>query len=670
MLRGKVILPLAALFVLLSPAYAFASEADLVIPEFEPFQRTLLMIGIGVCILGFLFGIYQFFKVRKLRAHKSMLDVAATIYETCKTYMIQQGKFLCLLLLFIGICIAFYFGVLDGMGAGRVLMILLWAVLGILGSYVVAWYGMKMNTMANSRMAFASLERKPLKLLNIPLNAGISIGVTLICMELVMMLVILIFVPRDIAGACFIGFAIGESLGASALRIAGGIFTKIADIGADLMKIVFKIGEDDPRNPGVIADCTGDNAGDSVGPTADGFETYGVTGVALVTFIVLAVEPSLQPVMLSWIFIMRILMLITSVISYYVNGAISHARYSNADKLDFERPLTTLVWITSILSIIVTFVSSYFIIGPNSAVGAYDPNLWYVLAIIISCGTLGGAVIPEITKVFTSPKSKHVQETVTTSKEGGASLNILSGLTSGNYSAFWIGMVFFGLMFVAYLASNNGLAAIMDYQSIFAFGLVAFGFLSMGPVTIAVDSYGPVTDNAQSIYELSLIESIDNVDKEIEKDFGFKPDFEVAKDYLEANDGAGNTFKATAKPVLIGTAVVGATTMIFSLILVIGNVTGVAPAEVLNLLNPFTILGLICGGATIYWFTGASTQSVVAGSYKAVEYIKGNIQLDENADLKASTEKSKEVVKICTRYAQHLYCRILLHFGLCILLRS
>ena len=653
MLRGKVILPLAALFVLLSPAYAFASEADLVIPEFEPFQRTLLMIGIGVCILGFLFGIYQFFKVRKLRAHKSMLDVAATIYETCKTYMIQQGKFLCLLLLFIGICIAFYFGVLDGMGAGRVLMILLWAVLGILGSYVVAWYGMKMNTMANSRMAFASLERKPLKLLNIPLNAGISIGVTLICMELVMMLVILIFVPRDIAGACFIGFAIGESLGASALRIAGGIFTKIADIGADLMKIVFKIGEDDPRNPGVIADCTGDNAGDSVGPTADGFETYGVTGVALVTFIVLAVEPSLQPVMLSWIFIMRILMLITSVISYYVNGAISHARYSNVDKLDFERPLTTLVWITSILSIIVTFVSSYFIIGPNSAVGAYDPNLWYVLAIIISCGTLGGAVIPEITKVFTSPKSKHVQETVTTSKEGGASLNILSGLTSGNYSAFWIGMVFFGLMFVAYLASNNGLAAIMDYQSIFAFGLVAFGFLSMGPVTIAVDSYGPVTDNAQSIYELSLIESIDNVDKEIEKDFGFKPDFEVAKDYLEANDGAGNTFKATAKPVLIGTAVVGATTMIFSLILVIGNVTGVAPAEVLNLLNPFTILGLICGGATIYWFTGASTQSVVAGSYKAVEYIKGNIQLDENADLKASTEKSKEVVKICTRYAQH-----------------
>ena len=653
MLRGKVILPLAALFVLFSPTYAFASEADLIIPDFSPFQRTLLLVGIAVCVLGFLFGIYQFFKVRKLRAHKSMLDVAATIYETCKTYMIQQGKFLCLLLLFIGICIAFYFGVLDGMGAGRVLMILLWAILGILGSYVVAWYGMKMNTMANSRMAFASLQRKPLKLLNIPLNAGISIGVTLICMELVMMLVILLFVPRDIAGACFIGFAIGESLGASALRIAGGIFTKIADIGADLMKIVFKIGEDDPRNPGVIADCTGDNAGDSVGPTADGFETYGVTGVALVSFIVLAVEPALQPVMLSWIFVMRILMLVTSVISYYVNGAISHARYSNKDKLDFERPLTTLVWITSILSIIVTFVSSYFMIGPNSAVGAYDPNLWSVLAIIISCGTLGGAVIPEITKVFTSPKSKHVQETVTTSKEGGASLNILSGLTSGNFSAFWIGMVFFGLMFIAYVASNNGLAAIMDYQSIFAFGLVAFGFLSMGPVTIAVDSYGPVTDNAQSIYELSLIESIDNIDKEIEKDFGFKPDFEVAKDYLEANDGAGNTFKATAKPVLIGTAVVGATTMIFSLILVIGNVTGVAPAEVLNLLNPFTILGLICGGATIYWFTGASTQSVVAGSYKAVEYIKGNIQLDGNADLKASTEKSKEVVKICTRYAQH-----------------
>ena len=650
---GKIIVPLAAFLVLFNPSYALASEADLVIPAFSGNQRILLLIGIAVCLLGFIFGLFQYAKVHKLRAHKSMLDVAATIYATCRTYLIQQGKFLCLLLLFIGICIAFYFGVLDGMNIGRVLLIIAWSVMGILGSYVVAWYGMKMNTMANSRMAFASLRRKPLRLLQIPLNAGISIGVTLICMELVLMLSILLFVPRDIAGACFIGFAIGESLGASALRIAGGIFTKIADIGADLMKVFFKIGEDDPRNPGVIADCTGDNAGDSVGPTADGFETYGVTGVALVSFIVLAVEPALQADMLIWIFVMRILMIITSVVSYYINNAISHALYNNVDKLDFERPLTTLVWITSLLSIAVTFASSYFLIGPNSAVGAYGSNLWLTLSIIISCGTLGGAVIPEITKVFTSPKCKHVNEVVTTSKEGGASLNILSGLTAGNFSAFWIGMVFFALMFLAYMASNNGLSGIMQYQSIFAFGLVAFGFLGMGPVTIAVDSYGPVTDNAQSIYELSLIESIDNIDSEIEKDFGFKPDFEVAKEYLEANDGAGNTFKATAKPVLIGTAVVGATTMIFSLILVIGNVTGVSPSEILNLLNPFTIMGLICGGATIYWFTGASTQAVCAGSYKAVEYIKRNIQLDENADLKASTEKSKAVVKICTQYAQH-----------------
>jgi len=655
-LRGslkKFLIPLAALLVFCTPGYAFGSEADLIMPAFEPMQRTLLMIGIGVCILGFIFGLYQYAKVRRLRAHKSMLDVAATIYATCRTYLIQQGKFLCLLLIFIGLCIVFYFGVLSEMPIGRVLLILGWSVMGILGSYVVAWYGMKMNTMANSRMAFASLRRQPLSLLQIPLNAGISIGVTLICMELVLMLSILLFVPKDVAGACFIGFAIGESLGASALRIAGGIFTKIADIGADLMKVFFKIGEDDPRNPGVIADCTGDNAGDSVGPTADGFETYGVTGVALVSFILLAVEPELQASMLIWIFVMRILMIITSVIAYYINNAISHVLYHSVDKLDFERPLTTLVWITSLLSILATFISSYLMIGPNSLVGAYGGNLWLVLSIIISCGTLGGAVIPEITKIFTSPKCKHVNETVTTSKEGGASLNILSGLTAGNFSAFWIGMVFFGLMFLAYMASNNGLANIMQYESIFAFGLVAFGLLGMGPVTIAVDSYGPVTDNAQSIYELSLIESTEGIDEDIEKNFGFKPDFEVAKEYLEANDGAGNTFKATAKPVLIGTAVVGATTMIFSLILVIGNVTGVTPAEVLNLLNPFTIMGLIAGGATIYWFTGASTQAVCAGAYKAVEFIKRNIQLDENADLKASTEKSKSVVKICTQYAQH-----------------
>ncbi len=651
-LRGKIIIPLALLLVLLCPTYAFAGEANLVIPEFSSLQRSLLFTGIAVCLLGFVFGLYQYVRVRKLPAHKSMLDVAATIYATCKTYMIQQGKFLCLLLAFIGICIAFYFGVLSGMGISKVLVILLWSVLGILGSYIVAWYGIKMNTMANSRMAFASLQHKPLKLLNIPLNAGISIGVTLICMELMMMLGILLFVPGEVAGACFIGFAIGESLGASALRIAGGIFTKIADIGADLMKIVFKIGEDDPRNPGVIADCTGDNAGDSVGPTADGFETYGVTCVALISFIVLAVEPALQTAMLVWIFVMRILMIITSVISYYINKAVSRARYKSCDKLDFEKPLTSLVWLTSVLSIVVTFVSSYFLIGPASVVGAYDPGLWVVLSIIISCGTLGGAVLPEITKVFTSPKSKHVNEVVATSKEGGASLNILSGLTAGNFSAFWTGLVFVSLMFVAYVASNNGLSSIMQYQSIFAFGLVAFGFLGMGPVTIAVDSYGPVTDNAQSIYELSLIESVDNIEEDLEKEYGVKPDFAMAKYYLEANDGAGNTFKATAKPVLIGTAVVGATTMIFSLILVIGNVTGVSPSEVLNLLNPFTILGFLCGGATIYWFTGASTQAVVTGAYKAVEFIKRHIRLDEQADLKASQENSKAVVKICTQYAQ------------------
>lgn len=651
-MRRKAFIPLSLLLVLFMPSLVSASEADLVLPEFSSTQSLFLLIGIGICVLGLLFGLYQFTKVRKLRAHQSMLDVAATIYATCKTYLIQQGKFLLLLLVITGVCIAFYFGFLDNKGVGAVLTILGWSVLGILGSYAVAWYGIRMNTMANARMSFASLERKPLKLLNIPLDAGIGIGVLLICTELILMLIILLFVPREIAGACFIGFAIGESLGASALRIAGGIFTKIADIGADLMKIVFKIGEDDPRNPGVIADCTGDNAGDSVGPTADGFETYGVTCVALISFIILSVVPQLQSELLAWIFSMSVLMIITSIVSFYINGAIAKGRYRNADQLDFEKPLTNLVWITSILSIIVTFTASYFLIGPNTTVGGLDNNLWLVLSSIISCGTLGGALIPEFTKFFTSPKSKHVNEVVSASKEGGASLNILAGLTSGNFSAFWMGMVFFALMFVAYLVSQNGLSEFMQYESIFAFGLVAFGFLSMAPITIAVDSYGPITDNAQSIYELSLIESIDGVDKEIERDFGFKPDFDVAKDYLEANDGAGNTFKATAKPVLIGTAVVGATTMIFSLILVIGKVTGVSPAEVLNLLNPFTILGLICGGATIYWFTGASTQAVSAGAYKAVEYIKQNIRLDENADLKASTEKSKDVVRICTQYAQ------------------
>lgn len=646
---------LSLLTVFMLPGVAFASEADLKVPPFSSEQGVLLTIGIAVCLLGMLFGFYQFLRVRKIRAHKSMLNVSNIIFETCKTYLIQQGKFLLILLVFIGACIAFYFGFLQGKGFGSVLFILMWTVLGILGSYGVAWYGIRMNTLANSRMAFASLRKKPLQLLNIPLDAGMSIGVLLICVELIMMLFILLFVPRDLAGASFIGFAIGESLGASALRIAGGIFTKIADIGSDLMKIVFKIKEDDPRNPGVIADCTGDNAGDSVGPTADGFETYGVTGVALISFIVLAVgngDPLMQSNLLTWIFVMRILMVITSVAAFYINKAYSNMRYSNKDDLDFEQPLTNLVWITSVLSMAVTFVVSYLMIGPGSVVGDKSGSLWLVLSIIISCGTLGAALIPEFTKIFTSPKSAHVKEVVKMSREGGASLNILSGLIAGNMSAFWMGLVFFGLMFAAYTASTFGLGDIMIYPSIFAFGLVAFGFLGMGPVTIAVDSYGPVTDNAQSIYELSLIETLPNIESEIEKDFGFKPDFEKGKYYLEANDGAGNTFKATAKPVLIGTAVVGATTMIFALILVIKNVLGVEPEQILNLLNPYTILGLLCGGAVVYWFTGASTQAVAAGAYRAVEYIKKNISLDENASQSAATEKSKEVVKICTQYAQ------------------
>jgi K(+)-stimulated pyrophosphate-energized sodium pump len=479
-----------------------------------------------------------------------------------------------------------------------------------------------------------------------------SIGVLLVCVELIMMLIILLFVPRDLAGASFIGFAIGESLGASALRIAGGIFTKIADIGADLMKIVFGIKEDDPRNPGVIADCTGDNAGDSVGPTADGFETYGVTGVALISFISLAVQPSLTGILLTWIFVMRILMIITSIGSFYINGALSKARFGNKDDFDFEQPLTSLVWMTSIFSIAVTFAVSYYLLGPGSNTPPELQRLWLVLSVIISCGTLGAALIPEFTKIFTSPSSLHVGEVVKASREGGPSLNILSGLVAGNFSAFWIGMVFFALMFAAYYASGHGLSEIMVYPSIFAFGLVAFGMLGMGPVTIAVDSYGPVTDNAQSIYELSLIETIPNISQQIQSEFNFKPDFDRAKHYLEANDGAGNTFKATAKPVLIGTAVVGATTMIFSLILVIKNVLGVQPEQVLTLLNPYTILGLLAGGSVIYWFTGASIQAVTTGAYRAVEYIKNNIQLDESANQKATTENSKEIVKICTQYAQ------------------
>ncbi|MCX7614397.1 MAG: sodium-translocating pyrophosphatase [Clostridiales bacterium] len=633
------------------PTYAFASDADLKIPALTAGQGNLLVIGMVVCLFGMLFAVYQFLKIRKIQVHTAMRNVSEIIFETCKTYLIQQGKFLTILFVFIGACIAFYFGFLQGQGGG-VLLILLWTVIGIIGSYGVAWYGIRMNTLANCRMAFASLEKKPMKLLNIPLDAGMSIGVLLVCVELIMMLFILRFVPSNLAGACFMGFAVGESLGASALRIAGGIFTKIADIGSDLMKIVFKIKEDDPRNPGVIADCTGDNAGDSVGPTADGFETYGVTGVALVSFILLAVNHASQANLLIWIFVMRVLMIITSIIAFYINKVYSEIKFANKEDIDFEKPLTSLVWITSVLSMVVTFIVSYLLIGPGSEVATESPNLWLVLALIISCGTLGAALIPEFTKIFTSPKSTHVQEVVTASREGGASLNILSGLVAGNFSAFWQGILFAALMFVAYAVSGFGLSHIMIYPSIFAFGLVAFGFLGMGPVTIAVDSYGPVTDNAQSIYELSLIETLPDIDKSIEKDYGFKPDFEKAKYYLEANDGAGNTFKATAKPVLIGTAVVGATTMIFSLILVIKNVLGVQPETILTILNPFALLGFLCGGAVIYWFTGASTQAVSTGAYRAVEYIKNNIQLDENSSQSAATEQSKEVVKICTQYAQ------------------
>ncbi|HTM93737.1 MAG TPA: sodium-translocating pyrophosphatase [Flavisolibacter sp.] len=647
---------LSSVFILVLPLLSFAGEADLKIPASIK-QEKVLYYGFIITLLGLLFGLYQFRKVKRLPAHQSMLDIAHVIYKTCSAYLKQQGKFLAILFLFIGAAIAGYFGFLAKdhagnslFGVGGVLLILGWTVIGILGSYSVAAFGIRMNTLANARMAFASLRRRPLSLLSIPLNAGMSIGVVLICVELILMLSILLFMPGSLAGACFIGFAIGESLGASALRIAGGIFTKIADIGSDLMKVVFKIGEDDPRNPGVIADCTGDNAGDSVGPTADGFETYGVTGVALISFILLAVTGGevMQTQLLVWIFAMRILMIITSLAAFYINGAISKAKYSNKEDMDFEVPLTNLVWITSLLSIAVTFAASYFLIPELGG----NTNMWWILSSIISCGTLGAALIPEFTKIFTSPKSKHVREIVSAGKEGGASLVILSGFVAGNFSAFWNGLVFFVLMAVAYFASTFGLDGIMVYPTIFAFGLVAFGMLGMGPVTIAVDSYGPVTDNAQSVYELSLIEEIPNVDVEIRKEFGFKPDWEKSKYYLEANDGAGNTFKATAKPVLIGTAVVGATTMIFSLILLIEKTLGVQPETILNLLNPYTIFGFLLGGAVVYWFTGASTQAVTVGAYRAVAYIKRHINLNPEAPRKASVSQSTEVVKICTQYAQ------------------
>ncbi|MGC9975334.1 MAG: sodium-translocating pyrophosphatase [Syntrophales bacterium] len=636
---------LAVLYVLFAIP-VLASEAELNIPELTSHQNNLLMIGFLICFAGLGFGLYQYSKVKALPAHKSMLDISEIIFQTCKTYLIQQGKLLIVLEVFIGTCIVYYFGALQHMGLNGVLIILAWSVVGILGSYGVAWFGIRMNTLANSRMAFASLEGKPIKLLDIPLTAGMSIGVLLVCVELVMMLVILVFMPRDVAGASFIGFAIGESLGASALRICGGIFTKIADIGSDLMKIVFTIKEDDPRNPGVIADCTGDNAGDSVGPTADGFETYGVTGVALISFVVLAALPQYQADLLVWIFVMRILMIITSIVSYFINQAVSTAVMGDKEKVNFEASLTSLVWITSIISIIVTFVISKW------QLGHYPDNLWFKLSIIISCGTIAAALIPELVKVFTSSKSAHCAEVVTAAREGGPSLDILSGFVAGNFSAFWLGISIASLMFVAYYTSTFGLSNFMEYSSVFAFGLVAFGFLGMGPVTIAVDSYGPVTDNAQSIYELSLIETIPNIENEIETKFGFKPRMDVAKHYLEENDSCGNTFKATAKPVLIGTAVVGATTMIFSLILLLRKALGIQPEMILNLLNPYTLLGFLCGGAVIYWFTGASTQAVTTGAYRAVQYIKQNIKLDDAASLSASTESSKEVVKICTQYAQ------------------
>ncbi|HEX6313989.1 MAG TPA: sodium-translocating pyrophosphatase [Gemmatimonadaceae bacterium] len=628
-------------------------EANLVLPDLDQTDvggyngRSLLMTGLAVAFAGVLFGLAILKQIHDLPVHHAMREVSELIYETCKTYLLTQGRFLAILFLFIAVIIILYFGVLSGMEAGRVIVILLFSVIGILGSYSVAWFGIRVNTYANSRTAFASLGGKAYPVYAIPLRAGMSIGMLLISVELFIMLVILLFVPREYAGACFIGFAIGESLGAAALRIAGGIFTKIADIGSDLMKIVFNIKEDDARNPGVIADCAGDNAGDSVGPSADGFETYGVTGVALITFIILAVPvPATQVRLLVWIFVMRIMMIIASGVSYVANEAVARARYRNADRMNFEAPLTSLVWLTSIVSVALTYVVSYVLIR---ALG--DGSLWWKLGTIITCGTLAGAIIPELVKVFTSMESRHVKEVVTSSREGGASLNILSGFVAGNFSAYWLGLSIVALMSTAYLVSASGAAMsdLMLAPAVFAFGLVAFGFLGMGPVTIAVDSYGPVTDNAQSIYELSVIEAVPGVEEELKRDFAMTPRFAEAKQLLEENDGAGNTFKATAKPVLIGTAVVGATTMIFSIIVALTQ--GLTQnLDRLSLLHAPFLLGLITGGAMIYWFTGASTQAVTTGAYRAVEFIKANIRL-EGVD-RASVSDSKQVVEICTRYAQ------------------
>jgi K(+)-stimulated pyrophosphate-energized sodium pump len=608
--------------------------------------HQILLSGLVVCVLGLLFGLLSYSHVKNLPVHRSMAEISELIYETCKAYMVQQGKLLLVLLGFIGTVIVVYF-LLTGLELPKIAVILLFSVIGMAGSYGVAWFGIRINTLANSRTAFAALRGKAWPVCEIPLRSGMSVGMMLISVELLFMLAILLFIPREVAGACFLGFAIGESLGAAALRIAGGIFTKIADIGSDLMKVVFKIKEDDARNPGVIADCTGDNAGDSVGPTADGFETYGVTGVALISFIVLAVaDTAVQAQLLVWIFLMRVMMVLASGFSYLISNRIATAKYSAASKFNFEAPLTQLVWLTSIVSVVLTYLLSYVIV-PN--LGGH-PDLWWQLSTVISCGTLAGAIIPELVKVFTSTESRHVREVVTSSREGGASLNILSGFVAGNFSAYWLGITIMGLMAIAYGVSTiGGLDDLMKAPAIFAFGLVAFGFLGMGPVTIAVDSYGPVTDNAQSIYELSLIEQIPGVKQEIKRDYGFDLNFETAKELLEENDGAGNTFKATAKPVLIGTAVVGATTMIFSIIMALthGLSSGM---ENLSILHPPFLLGLITGGAVIYWFTGASTQAVTTGAYRAVEFIKANIRLE--GVVKASVEDSRRVVEICTQYAQ------------------
>ncbi len=635
-------------------------EANLVLPDLSTAHmlgtdgRTLLMGGLGVCVFGLAFALVIYSQLKNMPVHSSMREISELIYETCKTYLITQGKFILQLEVLIGGIMVVYYGVFMHFPAVKVAVILLFSLVGIAGSYGVAWFGIRVNTFANSRTAFASLEGKAHPVYAIPLKAGMSIGMLLISVELFLMLCILLFVPREYAGPCFIGFAIGESLGASALRIAGGIFTKIADIGSDLMKIVFKIKEDDARNPGVIADCTGDNAGDSVGPSADGFETYGVTGVALISFILLAVQEQFRVQLLVWIFVIRVVMVIASAASYLINAAIAKGKYTGA-KMNFEAPLTFLVWLTSIVSVIATFAISYLLI-PTLGAGTY----WWKFSMIISCGTLAGAIIPELIKVFTSTESAHVREVVTASKEGGASLNVLAGLTAGNFAAYWMGITLVVLMGASYYVTRIGNAPVemigaamtlngLDVSAVFAFGLVAFGFLGMGPVTIAVDSYGPVTDNAQSVYELSLIENVPNIKDIIKKDFGFEPKFETAKELLEENDGAGNTFKATAKPVLIGTAVVGSTTMIFSIIVVLTGLN----AELLrnlSLLHPPFLLGLIAGGSVIYWFTGASTQAVSTGAYRAVEFIKANIKLDGVE--KASIEDSKKVVEICTLYAQ------------------